>query len=318
MAEASAEGILDSEGAFDAARLVPAALRATLHAAAQSGVPDDLELGAVVLAASARSRVTAEAVAAVAAGRVERPVVTLLDGPLPAWAGPRTLVVALDAGVADRLVADSTVDGVPIIAVGGSVTERPAPIVETAAALAALDQFGLARGLVAEMTAACDVLDARLAELDALGSPADRLAKRIGRTMPLVYGGGAVGAAAAASWKHSVNRNAKAPAFANSVPGLDHDEVCGWAQHGDVTRQVFTLAVLRHTFETTDEAHRLDVTAETCDEIVAGVHTVRSEAVSPVAALFDLMLYGEIVSLEMAARADIDPGPTPITERYLV
>ncbi|MEI2650628.1 MAG: SIS domain-containing protein [Microthrixaceae bacterium] len=308
--------ILDSEGAYAAARLVPAAIRATLDVARRSGVPDDLDLGAVVLAASARSKLTATTVAAIATTAVARPVVSFVDERLPVWVGPSTLVVALDAGVAERLVTDTTVAGVPIIAVGGAVHDRPAPIVEAAAALAALDQFGLAPGLIADMEAACDLLDARLAELAASPSPADRLAKRIGRTMSLVYGGGAVGAAAAASWKHSINRNAKAPAFANSVPGLDHDEVCGWAQHGDVTRQVFTLAVLRHGFETSDQAHRLDVTAETCDEIVAGVHPVTSGATTAVGALFDLMLYGELVSLEMAARADIDPGPTPITSRY--
>ena len=51
--------ILDSEGAYAAARLVPAAIRATLDVARRSGVPDDLDLGAVVLAASARSKLTA-------------------------------------------------------------------------------------------------------------------------------------------------------------------------------------------------------------------------------------------------------------------
>ena len=309
--------ILDSAGAFAAAQLVPRALRATLDAARQAGVPGDLGLGAVVLAASARSALTAEAVGSIAAGRVARPVVTVVADELPSWVGPATLVVALDSGVAERLVADTSVDGIPIIAVGGDPAKRPQPIIETAAALAALEQFGLASGLIEEMDAAADVLTARLAELSGDRSPADRLARHIGRTMPLIYGAGRVGAAAAASWKHSVNRNAKAPAFANAVPGVDHDEVCGWAQHGDVTRQVFTLAVVRHAFETGDEAHRLDVTAETCDEIVAGVHQVRTEAVTPVAALFDLMLYGELVSLEMAARADIDPGPTPVTDRYL-
>lgn len=313
----SAGDALDSEGAFAAARLVPAALQATLDAARESGVPGDLDLGAVVLAGSARSRLTAVAVAAVAADRVARPVVSVIEGPLPAWVGPATLVVALDAGVADRLLADSTVDGVPIIAVGGSPTDRPAPIIEVAAALAAIDRFGLAPGLIDEMEAAVALLSTRSEELGASPSASDRLAKRIGRTMPLVYGGGPVGAAAAAAWKHSINRNAKAPAFANSVPGLDHDEVVGWAQHGDVTRQVFTLAIVRHSFETADEARRLEVTAETCDEIVAGVHQVRSDAPTPVAALLDLMLYGEMVSLDMAARADIDPGPTPVTDRYL-
>lgn len=305
--------ILDSEGAFAAAQAVPAALRATLDVARRSGVPGNLDLGAVVLAVSARSRLAAVAVAAVAVERVDRPVVVCVEAALPSWVGPGTLVVALDSGVAERLVADSTVDGVPIIAVGGDPSERPAPILETAAALAALDQFGLARGLTDEIEASADVLADRLADA---APTTTRLAKRIGRTMALVYGGGPVGAAVAASWKHSINRNAKAPAFANSVPGVDFDEVCGWAQHGDVTRQVLTLAMLRHPFETADEAHRLDVTAETCDEIVAGVHQVRSEASTPVAALLDLMLVGELVSLEMAALADIDPGPTPITDRY--
>ena len=37
--------ILDSEGAYAAARLVPAAVRATLDVARRSGVPDDLDLG---------------------------------------------------------------------------------------------------------------------------------------------------------------------------------------------------------------------------------------------------------------------------------
>ena len=46
-----------------------------------------------------------------------------------------------------------------------------------------------------------------------------------------------------------VNENAKAPAFWNVYPELDHNEICGWGQHGDVTRQVFTLVELRHGLE---------------------------------------------------------------------
>ena len=52
---------------------------------------------------------------------------------------------------------------------------------------------------------------------------------------------GPIGAVAAMRWKCQVNENAKAPAFANRVPELCHNEVAGWGQHGDVTRQVLTL-----------------------------------------------------------------------------
>ena len=86
-------------------------------------------------------------------------------------------------------------------------------------------------------------------EVDAVANPARELARRIGRTIPLIYGGGGFGAVAAMRWKCSMNENAKAPAFWNVYPELDHNEICGWGQHGDVTRQVFTLVELRHGLE---------------------------------------------------------------------
>ena len=47
-----------------------------------------------------------------------------------------------------------------------------------------------------------------------------------------------------------MNENAKAPAFVAALPEMCHNEIAGWGQHGDVTRQVFTLVELRH-----DEEH---------------------------------------------------------------
>lgn len=307
---------LDSEGMAEAAQAAPDTVRATVRAALDAAPDSAPSVGAVVLAASARTKVTAQAVAAIATSRVPVPVVTLVDEPAPSWARGGALILSLDGGVTERLLTDAALDGAPVVSLAGDPAARPAPIVETAAALAALDAFGLADGLGADLLAAADVLDARLAVAQSERSPERRLARRIGRTEPLVYGGGPVGAAAATSWKRSVNRNAKAPAFANSVPGLDDDEICGWAQHGDVTRQVFTLVTLRHAFESDDQAHRLDVTADTCDEVTAGVYEMRSEATTPVGALLDLMFSGELLSLALAAMAGIDPGPTPVLDRY--
>ena len=50
--------------------------------------------------------------------------------------------------------------------------------------------------------------------------------------------GDALGAVAAYRFKCQVNENAKAPAFWAAVPEMAHNEICGWGQHGDVTRQV--------------------------------------------------------------------------------
>jgi glucose/mannose-6-phosphate isomerase len=62
-------------------------------------------------------------------------------------------------------------------------------------------------------------------------NPAREIARQLGRTIPIVYGGGALGGVAAYRWKCDVNENAKAPAFWNQYPELDHNEICGWGQH---------------------------------------------------------------------------------------
>ena len=44
-------------------------------------------------------------------------------------------------------------------------------------------------------------------------------------------------------------------------PELDHNEICGWGQHGDVTRQILTLVELRHGCEHARLAPRFDCVA---------------------------------------------------------
>ena len=110
-------------------------------------------------------------------------------------------------------------------------------------------------------------------------------------------------------WKNQVNENAKAPAFSNRVPELCHNEVAGWGQHGDVTRQVLTLVQLRHDFEHPQVARRFELMSSLDDEVVAAIDEVQAEGDGPLAQLFDLVLFGDFVSLAMADQAGVDPGP---------
>ena len=140
-------------------------------------------------------------------------------------------------------------------------------------------------------------------------NPARELARRIGRTFPLVWGTGALGAVAAYRWKADVNENAKAPAFANGFPELDHNEICAFGQHGDVTRQVVTLVELRHDHEHAQLARRVAATRAIVEETVASVLEVRAEGDGRLAQLVDLMYVGDWVSLYLAFDAGVDPGP---------
>jgi glucose/mannose-6-phosphate isomerase len=144
---------------------------------------------------------------------------------------------------------------------------------------------------------------------DAARNPARELARKIGRTIPIIYGRGGLGGVAALRWKQSVNENAKAPAFWNEYPELDHNEVCGWGQHGDVTRQVFSLIELRHGLEHPRLEKRAVATLELIDETLSQVLTVDAEGEGRLAQLLDLMTIGDWTSYYLALDNDVDPGP---------
>jgi glucose/mannose-6-phosphate isomerase len=116
---------------------------------------------------------------------------------------------------------------------------------------------------------------------------------------------------AALRWKTQVNENAKSPAFFAVQPELCHNEVAGWGEHGDITRQVLTLVTLRHDAEDPRVAARFDLVGELLLEVVADMVEVRAEGDGALAQFFDLVLMGDFVSLHLAGHEGVDPGPVP-------
>jgi glucose/mannose-6-phosphate isomerase len=146
-------------------------------------------------------------------------------------------------------------------------------------------------------------------EIAAPRNPAREIARKIDRTIPLVYGVGGLGAVAALRWKQSVNENAKAPAFWNRYPELDHNEICGWGQHGDVTRQLITLIELEHGTEDERLRVRAVATRALVEECVAQILRVEAGGEGRLAQLLDLIYVGDWASTYLALNHDVDPGP---------
>ena len=285
------------------------------------------------------SGIAGDVLAAVANGMLPVPVTVLKQYRTPAFVGPGTLAFAvsysggteetlsmthgaLDAGA--RVVAVAS-DGplADLVASRGGLHVTCPPGFMPRAALGALVaplfvtlfRMGLLPEAHDLLVRAQDQL-ARRRDQCAPGvigarNPARELARRIGRTIPLIHGGGALGAVAAMRWKADVNENAKAPAFWNTHPELDHNEICAWGQHGDVTRQILTLVELRHGFEHERLTPRFAGVREQMEECVAGVLEVRAEGAGRLAQLLDLMYVGDWVSCYLALANDVDPGPIP-------
>ncbi|MEJ7764880.1 MAG: SIS domain-containing protein, partial [Acidimicrobiales bacterium] len=115
-------------------------------------------------------------------------------------------------------------------------------------------------------------------------------------------------------FKSQVNANAKSPAFHAIHPDLAYDELLGWGQHGDVTRQLLTMVNFRHSEEHPQVARRFDLVGDHVGEVVAGIEEVRAEGEGDLAQLLDLVFQGDVCSLHLADQEGLDPGPTPAVD----
>jgi glucose/mannose-6-phosphate isomerase len=59
-------------------------------------------------------------------------------------------------------------------------------------------------------------------------------------------------------------------------------------------------------------SRRFDLVADLLREVVAGTEEVWAEGDGELAQLLDLVLFGDFVSLWMAAQEGLDPGPVPV------
>ena len=264
------------------------------------------------------------------------PIVVHKDYELPGFVGSDTLLLAVSASGSTEetlhVATEAVHAGARLVAVsqGGALAELagtagaphitvPAEIVMPRTGLGALavpllivlEQLGLCPGAEQGVQAAVSQLRRRRDALARPGNEAEVLARTIGRTIPLVYGGGALGAVAAQRWKAQCNENAKVPAFANRLPELCHNEVAGWGQHGDVTRQVLTLVELRHDFEHPQIDRRFGLVNDLVDEVVGSIERVDAEGEGPLAQLFDLVMFGDVVSRRPGPRRRGRPGAHP-------
>ena len=81
-----------------------------------------------------------------------------------------------------------------------------------------------------------------------------------------------------------------------------HDELAGWGQGGDITRQAMTLVLLRQPDEPPPTTALFEAVTAATDEVMADVVEVWAEGDDDVARFFDLVLVGELTSL-IGARA---------------
>jgi len=330
---------LDSVGMFDLAAALPEQVAAAIElGAAVEGLPTRDEIENIVVLGMGGSGIAGDVVAAVAGPFMPVPVTVVKGYEAPSFVSDSTLCFAIScSGNTEETVEaaqEAAVAGAHMIlasaggqlaALAGSwgaphllLPETPMPRAAIGSVsippLIVLERIGLFPGAAQYALDAVDQLSRRRDKLIMDGSAAQEVAAEIGRTMPVAYGGGALGEVAAYRFKCQVNENAKAPAFHGGLPEMCHNEITGWGQHGDVTRQVMTVVRFRHDFEHPQVSRRYDLTYDITDEVVHSVIDITAEGDGHLAQLMDLVIQGDFISLHMATDAGVDPGPIPVLD----
>jgi glucose/mannose-6-phosphate isomerase len=331
---------LDSLDIAGATAALPEQVEAAAKVAADlDGLPEHETIENVLVLGMGGSGIAGDIVAAVAGPFMSVPAVVSKGYECPSFVGDGTLCFAISlSGNTEETIEAATEAAAAgarmvVLSAGGRLAELasewhapwvqlpgdiPMPRAGIGAVsippLVVLERVGLFPGGAGWISEAVAQLRRRRDQVTRDDSPAHEVARHIGRTLPLIYGGGDLGAVAALRWKNQVNENAKCPAFSHVIPELTHNEVAGWGQHGDMTRQVLTLVLLRHDHEHPQVGRRFEFVREAMEEIVSGIEEVRAEGEGALAQLFDLVLFGDVVSLQMAFNEGIDPGPIPILD----
>jgi len=261
---------------------------------------------------------------------------------LPEWVGPETLVIvvsysgqteealacaaqALSRGCVPvcvssggGLVALAEAEGLPLVVVPGGSQPRAAVGLLSMPLLATLEASGLCHEHASDVEAAAIQLEADNAMLGP-GSPdeenpAKSLARRLEKRLAVIYGAGPT-APVARRWKGQINENAKAPAFFNELPELDHNELMGWTSLPHVTSS--TVALFLHD-ESGEErlARRAELTAREYEALGVATELVAAHGDSPLARLFSLVQLGDYASCYLALLYGVDPTPVDAIQAF--
>jgi len=267
---------------------------------------------------------------AVTASKLSVPILVQSTYEIPACLGKRSLVFAVsgsgDTDEVNHAAADSAARGARMVVVttGGWLANfsretgsaliaipegiKPARVtfgVIVGALLATVGRIGFLPEAESWLEGAGVQLRRRRDELAKGGNIAARLAVELTGKHVACQGDAPIGATAAERWKAQINQNAKQPASASAQPNASHNEAVAWDSAD--SRRTEAAVLLRHPFEDHRVGQRMDSLAEYLQDKIP-VHDVRGKGTTPFAALMDLTMVGDFVSLHLAALNGSDPG----------
>ena len=138
---------------------------------------------------------------------------------------------------------------------------------------------------------------------------AQAIAKSIKNRTVLLYSSNDF-SSASYRWKCQINENSKMPAFCNSIPEMNHNEIAGYQS---MDRTSFAAIFLRDNMEDEKTKKKMEITRKIVETKVDSI-TVFSKGNSFLARMLSLIHLGDFVSYYLAVDNKTDPTPVHVIE----
>lgn len=269
---------------------------------------------------------------------LQHPVFVHREPDLPAWVGPQTLVLACSYSGTTHETLDAVAEarrrGCPVAAVtsGGRLLELARddglPAVELPAGQPPRTALGASLGAQLHLLAALGLMPDPTDDIDAAcaQAAADELVCRDDDPIPVgreaatrlaadlldrftvIHTAGAEAHGAGRRLLAQLNENAKAPGHVAVYPELCHNEIVGW-DLPDSRRTGFALVTLSGQDALAPVARGVAVTRELLANQFAFSAHLRAHGRSRLGRILGLVLFGDLVSAQLAVVRGVDPVP---------
>ncbi len=256
---------------------------------------------------------------------------------LPMWARssrPQLIAISYSGNTEETLsVVDDAVDAgftPAVVSSGGELTARAEaggwPLVTVPGGLQPRAALGYMLGSLLRLLSSAEAVKLAAGDLAASADLLDSLTQGAGQELAAdlaaglrgrvtsVYASSGITAPAAMRWKTQINENAKVPAWTGTFPELDHNEIVSFTTNPELGRQNLGIVALRDDGESSRVTARFRHTEDLTAAEIPWIGEVWSQGVSPLERILSLCAMGDLVSLEMARAAGINPMPVETIE----
>lgn len=289
----------------------------------------------IVLTGLGGSAISGDLLRGYLAGELSVPFIVNRHYTLPAFVGPRTLVIVSSySGNTEETIAAHrealrrrarvvciSSGGVTsqiarrrrstLITIPGGLPPRAALGYSFIPLLIALARTGFVRDRSREIGETISMIKEageRYARPDPEVNPALRTAQALAGRIGLFYASCELLEGVATRWRGQVEENGKALAFSHLLPEMNHNEIVGW-QVGRDHMAGFQVVFLRDRADHARVQRRIDITRDLIRRRTERVTEVWTEGRSRLARLFSLIHLGDWMSLYLAVLHGVDPTP---------